>query len=168
MLVGEQPGDKEDLAGHPFVGPAGRILDEALDAAGILKSEVYITNVVKHFNWAPNERGKRRIHKKAAVFGDSGLPPLARRRDRGCAATDHCLSGGNRGASFVGQNLQRHSPAGRVPEVEPSTLFDGHGTPFFHLAGSRRVIATRTKAGVHQRSRTCGGRTSQTFKSRLS
>src|ERR1700756_4955861 len=64
MLVGEQPGDKEDLAGHPFVGPAGRILDEALAAAGINKSEVYVTNVVKHFSWAPDERGKRRIHKK--------------------------------------------------------------------------------------------------------
>jgi uracil-DNA glycosylase len=64
MLVGEQPGDKEDLAGHPFVGPAGRILDEALAAAGIRKSEVYVTNVVKHFNWVPDERGKRRIHKK--------------------------------------------------------------------------------------------------------
>lgn len=64
MLVGEQPGDKEDLAGHPFVGPAGRVLDEALEAAGIPKSEVYVTNVVKHFNWAPDERGKRRIHKK--------------------------------------------------------------------------------------------------------
>ncbi|HZP16507.1 MAG TPA: UdgX family uracil-DNA binding protein [Terriglobales bacterium] len=64
MLVGEQPGDKEDLAGHPFVGPAGRILDEALAAAGIARSEVYVTNVVKHFSWTPDERGKRRIHKK--------------------------------------------------------------------------------------------------------
>jgi len=64
MLVGEQPGDKEDLAGHPFVGPAGRILDEALEAAGIDRAEVYVTNVVKHFNWVPAERGKRRIHKK--------------------------------------------------------------------------------------------------------
>jgi uracil-DNA glycosylase len=64
MLIGEQPGDKEDLAGHPFVGPAGRILDEALAAAGIDKSDVYVTNAVKHFNWAPDERGKRRIHKK--------------------------------------------------------------------------------------------------------
>src|SRR5579859_5011552 len=51
MLIGEQPGDKEDLSGHPFVGPAGKILDEALTAAGIDKSEVYITNAVKHFNW---------------------------------------------------------------------------------------------------------------------
>jgi len=64
MLVGEQPGDKEDLDGRPFVGPAGRILDEALTAAGIDRSEVYVTNAVKHFGWTPDERGKRRIHKK--------------------------------------------------------------------------------------------------------
>src|SRR5215472_3040734 len=64
MLVGEQPGDKEDLAGHPFVGPAGRILDQALTAAGIDRNRVYITNVVKHFNWARDQHGKRRIHKR--------------------------------------------------------------------------------------------------------
>ena len=62
MLVGEQPGDQEDLAGHPFVGPAGRILDRALSEAGIDRGLVYVTNVVKHFKWEP--RGKRRIHKK--------------------------------------------------------------------------------------------------------
>jgi uracil-DNA glycosylase len=62
MLVGEQPGDKEDLAGHPFVGPAGRILDEALAAAGIERDRVYVTNAVKHFKW--RARGKRRIHDK--------------------------------------------------------------------------------------------------------
>jgi len=64
MLVGEQPGDKEDLAGQPFVGPAGKLLDEALTVAGLDKSKVYITNAVKHFSWAPDQRGKRRIHKK--------------------------------------------------------------------------------------------------------
>jgi uracil-DNA glycosylase family protein len=62
MLVGEQPGDKEDLAGHPFVGPAGRVLDEALDQAGIDRRTAYLTNIVKHFSW--EARGKRRIHKK--------------------------------------------------------------------------------------------------------
>ena len=62
MLVGEQPGDAEDLAGHPFVGPAGRLLDRALEAAGIERRLVYVTNVVKHFKWEP--RGKRRIHAK--------------------------------------------------------------------------------------------------------
>jgi uracil-DNA glycosylase family protein len=64
MFVGEQPGDQEDLAGHPFVGPAGKLLDEALLEAGIDRDEVYVTNVVKHFKWSPAERGKRRIHKK--------------------------------------------------------------------------------------------------------
>jgi uracil-DNA glycosylase len=62
MLVGEQPGDEEDLRGHPFVGPAGRVLDEAIAAAGLKRSEVYITNAVKHFKWEP--RGKRRLHKR--------------------------------------------------------------------------------------------------------
>ena len=62
MFVGEQPGDKEDLAGHPFVGPAGRVLDEALEAAGIDRKQVYVTNAVKHFKW--KARGKRRIHDK--------------------------------------------------------------------------------------------------------
>jgi len=62
MLVGEQPGDAEDLAGHPFVGPAGKLLDRALEEAGIDRSLVYVTNVVKHFKWEP--RGKRRIHAK--------------------------------------------------------------------------------------------------------
>jgi uracil-DNA glycosylase family protein len=62
MLVGEQPGDAEDLAGHPFVGPAGKLLDRALEEAGIDRRTVYVTNVVKHFKWEP--RGKRRIHAK--------------------------------------------------------------------------------------------------------
>jgi DNA polymerase len=62
MLVGEQPGDREDLAGRPFVGPAGALLDKVLAEAGIDRNQVYVTNVVKHFKWEP--RGKRRIHKK--------------------------------------------------------------------------------------------------------
>jgi uracil-DNA glycosylase family protein len=62
MLVGEQPGDYEDVAGKPFVGPAGKIMDRALEEAGINRKEVYVTNAVKHFKWEP--RGKRRIHQK--------------------------------------------------------------------------------------------------------
>lgn len=64
MFVGEQPGDREDLAGRPFVGPAGKLLDQALAQVGIDRASVYLTNVVKHFKWVPDERGKRRIHKK--------------------------------------------------------------------------------------------------------
>jgi DNA polymerase len=62
MFVGEQPGNDEDLVGKPFVGPAGRLLDKALEEAGIDRTETYVTNVVKHFKWEP--RGKRRIHSK--------------------------------------------------------------------------------------------------------
>ena len=62
MLVGEQPGDYEDVAGKPFVGPAGKIMDRALEEAGIDRKQVYVTNAVKHFKWEP--RGKRRIHQK--------------------------------------------------------------------------------------------------------
>ncbi len=62
MLVGEQPGDAEDLAGHPFVGPAGKLLDRCLVEAGIDREQTYVTNIVKHFKWVP--RGPRRIHSK--------------------------------------------------------------------------------------------------------
>jgi uracil-DNA glycosylase len=62
MMVGEQPGDKEDLAGHPFVGPAGQMLDRAMDEAGIDRKKVYVTNAVKHFKFVP--RGKIRLHQK--------------------------------------------------------------------------------------------------------
>ena len=62
VFVGEQPGDQEDLQGRPFVGPAGKLLDKALEEAGIDRSQVYVTNVVKHFKW--QARGKRRIHQK--------------------------------------------------------------------------------------------------------
>ena len=62
MLIGEQPGDAEDLVGHPFIGPAGKLLDRCLAEAGINRTQTYITNVVKHFKWVP--RGPRRIHSK--------------------------------------------------------------------------------------------------------
>ncbi|HYB98722.1 MAG TPA: UdgX family uracil-DNA binding protein [Candidatus Limnocylindrales bacterium] len=65
MFVGEQPGNDEDLSGKPFVGPAGKLLDRALEAAGIERGDAYVTNVVKHFKWEP--RGKRRIHKKPST-----------------------------------------------------------------------------------------------------
>jgi DNA polymerase len=73
MLVGEQPGDKEDLAGHPFVGPAGALLDRALEEAGIDRSQAYVTNVVKHFKWKQTYGpggvpGKRRLHDKPNAY----------------------------------------------------------------------------------------------------
>ena len=64
MIVGEQPGDQEDRAGHPFVGPSGKLLDRALEEARIDRGEVYVTNAVKHFKWERGAKGQRRIHKK--------------------------------------------------------------------------------------------------------
>ena len=73
MLVGEQPGDQEDIQGHPFVGPAGKLLDKALAEAGIERRDVYVTNAVKHFKWEP--RGKRRIHKKPNTMEIAACKP---------------------------------------------------------------------------------------------
>jgi uracil-DNA glycosylase len=73
MLVGETPGDQEDRQGRPFVGPAGRLLDEALAKAGLRRETVYITNAVKHFKW--EERGKRRLHKKPSAREQAACRP---------------------------------------------------------------------------------------------
>jgi uracil-DNA glycosylase family protein len=73
MFVGEQPGDQEDIQGRPFVGPAGKILDKAMEEAGINRDEVYVTNAVKHFKWEP--RGKRRIHKKPNTMEITACKP---------------------------------------------------------------------------------------------
>ena len=95
MLVGEQPGDQEDLSGEPFVGPAGKLLDRALAAAGIERDSVYVTNAVKHFKWTP--RGKRRLHQKpngTEVAAEQGRDRRRRghpgqRAARGMGVTKH-------------------------------------------------------------------------------
>lgn len=73
MIVGETPGDKEDLEGEPFIGPAGRLLDEALAAAHTDRKQVYVTNAVKHFKWKP--RGTRRLHKKPSAREEAACRP---------------------------------------------------------------------------------------------
>ena len=87
MLLGEQPGDQEDLSGKPFVGPAGQLLDRALEEAGIDRNSVYVTNTVKHFKWEP--RGKRRIHQKPSSRDIAACRPWLeaelRRRSAGSA-----------------------------------------------------------------------------------
>ena len=75
MLIGEVPGDREDLEGKPFVGPAGKLLDEALAEAGLIRQDVYLTNAVKHFKW--EARGKRRLHAKPSAQGDYRVSTLA-------------------------------------------------------------------------------------------
>src|SRR6266508_5707773 len=106
MLVGEQPGDREDLSGHPFVGPAGGLLDRALEKAGIPRGDAYLTNVVKHFNW--EARGKRRIHRKPNPEPHPRVPALARRGDQAGGPGGPGPAGGDRRPGGPRHRLQGH------------------------------------------------------------
>jgi uracil-DNA glycosylase len=117
FLLGEQPGDREDQKGRPFVGPAGMLLDKCLESAGIDRRDVYVTNAVKHFKWEP--RGKRRLHKTPAqrevdachywiereLAAHKPRVIVARKRGRSRSATGDCLPGGDRGSGFTGVTI---------------------------------------------------------------
>jgi DNA polymerase len=132
MLVGEQPGDREDVEGRPFVGPAGRLLDRALDEAGIDRGEVYVTNAVKHFKWRPGAGGKKRLHDKpgwvevgaclpwlnaeiAAIQPDVLVP-------MGATATQALLGRSARVTALRGQRLEHDLARCVVVTVHPSSV----------------------------------------------
>ena len=104
MMVGEQPGDKEDLQGRPFVGPAGDVLNKALAAAGIDRDEVYVTNIVKHFKWEP--RGKRRIHKKPNTVEINACRPWLDAEIRVIQPEVVVLLGATAAQGIVGRNFR--------------------------------------------------------------
>jgi uracil-DNA glycosylase len=108
MFVGEQPGDKEDLAGKPFVGPAGRELDKGLEAAGIARDEAYVTNVVKHFKF--EERGRRRIHQTPKRFEIDACSPWLEEELRVVAPEALVLLGATAAKALMGSSfrLTRH------------------------------------------------------------
>jgi uracil-DNA glycosylase family protein len=116
FFIGEQPGDQEDLAGRPFVGPAGRLLDELLAEAGIPREEIFLTNAVKHFKWEP--RGKRRIHQKPTLGEVRACRPwleaeLAIVKPQGIV----CL-GATAAQSLLGPQFRITRDRGRVVESE--------------------------------------------------
>ena len=111
-FVGEQPGDQEDLAGRPFVGPAGRLLDEALELAGIDRAAVYVTNAVKHFKW--EARGKRRIHAKPTWSEQTACRPWLEAELAVVAAAGARLPRRDRGAVAPRQAVPRHEGARRA------------------------------------------------------
>ena len=121
MFVGEQPGDKEDLQGRPFVGPAGALLDHGLEEVGIDRNRVYVTNVVKHFKWEP--RGKRRIHKKPNTLQIAACRPwleaeIARVRPRVVVLLGATAAQAIMGAKFrVTQARGKLLPADIAPNV---------------------------------------------------
>jgi uracil-DNA glycosylase family protein len=130
MLVGEQPGDQEDRSGKPFVGPAGRLLDEALEEAGIDRRAAYVTNIVKHFKWAP--RGKRRIHKKPSLTEVRACKPwleaeLEVVRPRGVVALGATAAQGLFGSDFRvsksrGERLETELADFALATVHPSSI----------------------------------------------
>ena len=130
MLVGEQPGDVEDVSGHPFVGPAGKLLDRALSAAGIDRRRVYLTNVVKHFKFEP--RGKRRIHKKPRASEVEACRPwfdeeLAAVRPRlvvclGATAAQALLGRGFKVTEHRGRKLSSPLAPAVMATVHPSSI----------------------------------------------
>ncbi|GAA1831067.1 UdgX family uracil-DNA binding protein [Agromyces salentinus] len=112
MLVGEQPGDREDLAGEPFVGPAGRLLADAVDAAGIARDRVYVTNAVKHFRF--ELRGKRRIHDKPGVAHILACRPWLEAEFDAVAPSVVVALGATAARSVLGRTVRIGEVRGRV------------------------------------------------------
>ena len=120
MLVGEQPGDKEDLEGRPFVGPAGRLLDRALDQAGIDRRNVYVTNVVKHFKW--EARGKRRIHKKPNMAEIAACKPWLEAEIRVVKPKVVVALGATAAQALLGRSFKVSRQRGEIVESELAPL----------------------------------------------
>ncbi len=114
MLVGEQPGDQEDRQGHPFVGPAGAVLSQALADAGIDRAHVYITNAVKHFNWVPSPRGKRRMHSKPLMRHVNACRPWLEHEIRAVHPRVIVLLGATAAQSLLGSAFRVSKERGRV------------------------------------------------------
>jgi uracil-DNA glycosylase len=120
MLVGEQPGDREDRAGHPFVGPAGRELDRALEEAGIDRRAAYVTNVVKHFKF--QERGKRRIHATPKKFEVDACRPWLDEELRAVKPEALVVLGATAGKALFGSKFTIRDARGRPIESELAPL----------------------------------------------
>ena len=154
MLVGEQPGDKEDLAGEPFVGPAGRLLDRALEQAGITRGETYVTNAVKHFRF--ERRGSRRIHKTPAVAHVRACRPWLDAELRLVGPAVVATLGATAAKALLGSRFRITESRGTVlewegvalvPTVHPSAILrldpDDRDAAFDALVADLTVAATR-------------------------
>jgi uracil-DNA glycosylase len=133
LLVGEQPGDREDLAGRPFVGPAGAVLDRALAGAGIERGDAYVTNAVKHFRWV--QRGKRRLHQKPDAAHITACRPWLQAEVKAVRPALIVCLGATAAQSVIGPGIRVLSDRGRTfpttlgPEalvtVHPSSILRG-------------------------------------------
>jgi uracil-DNA glycosylase family protein len=143
MLVGEQPGDQEDRKGRPFVGPAGRLLDEALDAAGIDRRRAYLTNVVKHFNWVP--KGKRRIHRKPNLEHIAACSPWIDAELKVVKPRALVCLGATAAQALLGRDFRVTKQRGELLESElaPFVMATVHPSSIVRLRGEDRTEAMR-------------------------
>jgi uracil-DNA glycosylase family protein len=144
MLVGEQPGDQEDKQGHPFVGPAGRILNDGLDEAGISRGSVYVTNVVKHFKW--QERGKRRIHKKPNLSEISACRPWLEAEIEVVSPRALVCLGATAAQALLGKSFRVSRSRGRPvdSELAPLVMATVHPSSILRAPGDERTEAYRS------------------------
>jgi DNA polymerase len=156
MLVGEQPGDAEDEAGLPFVGPAGKLLDRALEDAGIDRSQAYVTNVVKHFKW--EARGKRRIHSKPSGAEIRACKPWLEAELESVEPEALVLLGATAAQALLGSGFRVTVRRGRFVEsplaqhvlatVHPSSILRAPGDEARHQAMAAFVADLRVVAGA--------------------
>ncbi|WP_353988628.1 UdgX family uracil-DNA binding protein [Ruicaihuangia caeni] len=157
MLVGEQPGDREDEEGKPFVGPAGRVLAEAVDAAGIRREELYLTNAVKHFRF--EQRGKRRIHAKPAVAHIVACHPWLEAEFEAVQPQAIVCLGATAARSVLGRTVaigrargeplvREGLPAPVVVTAHPSAILRLRGDDDREAAFAQLVADLRTAAGL--------------------
>jgi DNA polymerase len=133
MLVGEQPGDREDLAGRPFVGPAGRELDRGLEAAGIDRAEAYVTNVVKHFKF--EERGRRRIHATPKRFEIDACKPWLEEELRVVRPEALILLGATAAKAILGSSFRVSKQRGELLDSELAPIVSATIHPSAILRG---------------------------------
>lgn len=142
MLVGEQPGDKEDLEGRPFVGPAGQLLMDAMDQAGVNRDEVYITNAVKHFKWVPTGNG-RRLHQKPSVKEQRACRPWLEAEIARVQPEALLLLGATASQALLGAHFKLTKNRGKFVESEFATyvLATVHPSAIIRIpeAGARDV-----------------------------
>ena len=155
MLVGEQPGNEEDLSGKPFVGPAGRLLDTALEEAGIDRSAAYVTNVVKHFKWEP--RGKRRIHAKPNAAEIAACRPWLDSEIEALRPQVLVCLGATAAQALLGRQFRVTQHRGEFVESPLAPKVLATGAPIFHLARPGRSDPARRDAPVHRGSAEGGG-----------
>jgi len=135
MFVGEQPGNEEDLTGKPFVGPAGRLFDKALEEAGIDRKQTYVTNIVKHFNWEP--RGKRRIHKKPNALEIAACRPWL--EAEAAVVKPEVIGPGRDGCAGVARSeVSRDQTTRRALRIHACSIRHGHCASLLYPARSGR------------------------------